>query len=54
MKKGNQQATNPYVDSKIWDVTGQFAKGKTEEVQAINRRLNLIKTNLNKSLPAKG
>jgi site-specific recombinase XerD len=47
-QKRVELSTNLYVDPKIWDVTGQFAKGKTEEVQAINRRLNLIKADLNK------
>lgn len=47
-QKRVELSTNLYVDPKIWDVSGQFAKGKTEEVQAINRRLNLIKADLNK------
>jgi hypothetical protein len=47
-QKRVELSTNLYVDPKAWDVTGQFAKGKTEEVQAINRRLTLIKADLHK------
>ena len=41
-------STNLYVDPKTWDSEGQFVKGKTEEVQTINRRLTLIKADLHK------
>ncbi|MBO9200238.1 MULTISPECIES: site-specific integrase [Niastella] len=47
-QKRVELSTNLYVDPKAWDSEGQLVKGKTEEVQTINRRLTLIKADLHK------
>jgi site-specific recombinase XerD len=47
-QKRVELSTSLHVESKLWDAKGQFVKGKTEEAQFINRRLALIKGDLNK------
>jgi plasmid replication initiation protein len=47
-KKRAELSTNLQVKSDVWDAQGQFVKGKTEEVKAINQRLTQIKAELNK------
>ena len=47
-KKRAELSTNLHVNPSVWDAEGQFVKGKTEEVKAINQRLTQIKAELNK------
>jgi site-specific recombinase XerD len=47
-RKRVELSTSLHVDPNNWDAEGQFAKGKTEEAQTINRRLALIKGDLHK------